>query len=234
VQVSESGRYLAVFESRSACGAAEFRAIHVIDLTAVDAGSADAVVSIVSPAPGEAGIYLDQDGRLDPAGRQAVYWVDPIAGVRAFDLASESILAPDVEGDAFDPGAMRDIGRIQDLLVLVAPDEYVLIDLLAAPPSAAVVDSASDLTELVVDPFAATDDAVLLADDALVVHAEAREEAFAVEIDRFVYLLSDARIGVFDLLEFDGEDIVVTPFPVPEIPGAAVITWTRAAIETAP
>lgn len=247
IQMSDSGRYVAIFESRSACGDAEFRAIHVIDLDAVDAASPNPVVSIESPAPGAAGIYLDQDGDLDPEGRAALYWVDPTAGVRAFDLATETIRTPDVTGDPFDAGSVRDIGRIQDLLVLVMQDALVLVDLLASPPTANVVDSASGLTELVVDPFAVTDDAVLLAGDTLVVHPDAREDALAEEssaaartgavlepIDRFVYLLSDGRIGVFDLLEFDGERISVTPFAVPEVPGAAAVTWTRARVEPTP
>lgn len=100
---------------------------------------------------------------------------------------------------------------------------------------------------MVPDPLGNTNSAVLLAGNALVVHDVATADAFAEEstapartdaslepIDRFVYLLGDERIGVFDLLTFEGTAIQVRAFTVPDIPSASVLTWTRAAPGTAP
>ena len=242
IEVTGDGRYAAVFEDRSVCGGAEFRAIHIVDLQEATSGGGDALVrSIDAPAPAPAGMFLDQDGGIDPVLREALYFLDPVGLLKRYVFATDSVETLDVAGIPSSADALRDIGRVLDLLVLVDDDRYLLVDLREGASEAIAVDSASDLTRLVRDPFAATDEAVLLAGDELVVHDDVREPALRSEqsaptradaaiepVDRFAYLLGDATIGVYDLLHIDGENVPVTPFAVPEIPSADVLTWTRA------
>lgn len=248
VQVSETGRYLAVFEQRSACGGTEFRAIYVIDLDeATDPGVDPVVERFVSPEPAAAGMFLDQDGGLDRDGRETLYFVDPSAGVRAWDLASESSRILDIVGLPSDAGRLRDIGRVRDRLVLVDANRLFLVEPADVAPEALEVASATDLMQLVTDPFAVTPQAVLRSGAGLVIHADAEEPGFEREtgvltrtdavlepIDRFVYLSGDGRIDVFDLLEFGTGLVRSARFDVPEIPSATTLTWTRAIPEALP
>lgn len=247
VQVSSSGRYVAVFEERAVCGDTEFRAIYLLDLMASAPGEDPVIARLVSPEPGAAGIFLDQNGDLDPAGRETLYFVDPGAGVRAWDLGSGTSRVLDVTGLSGAVSGLRDIGRVLERLVLVDANRLFLVPSAQSNPEATAVASAESLSELVLDPFGITEQAVLLAGDELVIHPDAREAAFDREpgalprsaavlepIDRFVYLVGDARIDVFDLLEFDGGSVQIDPFTVPEIPSATAITWTRARTEISP
>ena len=242
VEVTTDGRFAAVFEQRSACGGSEFRAIYILDLDPLITGGEPLLVrSIDAPAPAAPGMYLDQERVLDPDLREALYFVDPLGLVKRYVFETDEVETLDAAGVPGDTDALVDIGRVLDLLVLVADDGYLLIDPTEAAPVAEPVESAEDLTRLVRDPYGVTDEAVLLAGDRLVVHPEVSEAEFREEtsapartgavtdpVDRFVYLLGDARIGIYDLLAAEEERLVVTPFAVPEIPSADVMTWTRA------
>lgn len=248
MEVTAEGRYVAIFEERSACGGTEFRAIHILDLDPLITGGEPVLVrSIDAPAPAAPGMYLDQEGVLDPDLREALYFVDPLGLVKRYVFETDEVETLDVAGVPSDTDALVDIGRVLDLLVLVAEEGYLLIDPSEASPVGEPVESANDLTRLVRDPYGVTDEAVLLAGDRLVVHPDVAEAAFREEtsaparsgavtdpVDRFVYLLGDARIGIYDLLTAEAENLVVTPFAVPEIPSADVITWTRALLPPAP
>lgn len=247
LQISRTGRYVAVFESRESCGGGTFRAIYVVDTTRLGTGNDPVVRRLVSPEPGAAGFYVDQEGALSPNSRELLYFVVPGFGVRTYDFERDEVRSLDIEGSPSDAGSLTGIGRIQDALALVEPNRYFLTDLEATPPAAEAVASASGLTRLLTDPFGLTAQAVLLAGDRLVVHEDARAAEFEQEssapsrtdailepIDRFVYLLSDRAIGVFDLLEFGAGPLRVVSFPVPEIPAASVLTWTRARPVTEP
>lgn len=244
-QVSAEGRYLALFEERSACGGTAFRGIYVLDLEAAAVGADPMVAAFVSPEPGPAGIYLDPTGALDASERPTLYFIDPLTGVNAYRLDTGNTEDVAEGGVLFDPTSVVDLGRIGDALVLVEPDAYVLLDTTAEP--AERIESAAGLTDIVSDPLGLAQSAMLLAGDRLVVHDDVTTDTFVLEassppradasfdpVDRFLYLLGDAQIGVFDELTFEGTAIQVRSFGVPEIPNASVLTWTRAAPSTGP
>ena len=246
-QITRTGRYLAVFEERSACGGASFRAVYVLDLEAARTGTDPLVAVFDSPAPTNAGLYVDPTGDLDARGRAAVYFVDPVEGLKAFRFDTREVVDLDIAIAPFDPSGVVDIGRVGAALILVESDAYVIVDPTTTTPTATRVDSASGLTTMVPDPLGITTSAVFLAGDQLVVHDDVSADGFAEEssapvrtgaslepIDRFVYLLGDERIGVFDLLTFEGSSVQVRAFSIPEIPAATALTWTRAAAVAAP
>lgn len=262
VEASADGEFIAVFDDRERCGGdSGIKDVYVID---VDAGTVVSPTVDFGERASGAGLALAQGLERDTG---FLFFLDAFATLFRWDPVEEERLELGPVDSGVDP-EFRDLATVgSDTLVVLSREFYKLVDLSVADIAVLEVPTAIDARRVVDDPFDIVPALVLLGggntDDAFTrfsIHATLDnsdpdlEVGFAVisgvtaatlePVDRFVYLVRDGEVLVFDLLTYlsavqQGELPAVSAFftrcadasnhcPVPELENPTAVTWTRA------
>lgn len=234
LQISRTGRYLALLEDRSVCGAGASVAVYVVDLdddTLVTAVDTEELIP--------AGLHLDQSD-------DSLYFV--VEGVANATLerirveSGERTVVADLTGqDQVDLGRVAaPLGEEGTRLVALSASEFQAIDDGATPAEVGPErDSEAGATALIGDPFALSRQLFSLGASRFTVHNDLDAEGgrsatlaasggtFQPE-ELFVYLATEARIFIFDALVDDGDGPpILAPFALPELIDPGPIAWLR-------
>lgn len=244
VQVSSSGRYLALLEDRSACGSDDLVAVYVLDLRPnPDKPEEVSLVAAVDTEPLVAvGLHLDQ--QLD-----RLYFIsegisDASLESLAVSTGSRSVVA-EIDGQA-----QVDLARVaapssteaNELLVALSDSSFQTIDTEDDPATTGTpISSESGARALIHDPFERSEKLLILGGSRFTVHqsvddGEGRSVSVAAASgtfqpeDLFVYLASEGRLFIFDALVDDGSGVpTLASFDLPELIKPGPMTWLRGA-----
>jgi hypothetical protein len=234
LQISRSGRYLALLEDRTVCGAEDVTALYVVDL------DDDSLVIAVDTEPlVAAGLYLDQgDDTLH-------FVVEGVgnAGLERITLGSgDRTVVADITGQE-----QVDVGRVAAppgaegvRLVALSSDSFQAInDDLSPAEVGPELSTEVGARALIADPFELSAQLFILGASRFTVHnsldADGGRSAsvaagggtFQPE-ELFVYLASETRIYIFDALVDDGDGPPsLAPFSLPELITPGPVTWLR-------
>ena len=237
VQVSSSGRYLALLEDRSACGSDDLVAVYLLDL------NQDRLVAAVDTEPLVAvGLYLDQ--QLD-----RLYFIsegisDASLESLAVSTGSRSVVA-EVDGQVqvdLARVAAPSSAAVNEVLVALSDSSFQAIDTEADPATTDTpVGSESGARALIHDPFERSEKLLILGGSRFTIHQSvddgagrsvgvaATSGAFQPE-DLFVYLAGEGRLFIFDALVDDGSGVpTLASFDRPELISPGPMTWLRGA-----
>jgi hypothetical protein len=245
LQASETGSFVALLERQPCNG--DDSIIHLVDLEEEELIRSIGPFVQGAPILPDAGLYLDQDND------ELFFLVAEFGDASLVRLSlpdGSPEIVPTEQEQRFEGTDQVDLGPVGSSLVALSRGEFQALDP-DDPQLSPVIDTGSNSTKLVSDPFLGTSEVLVIGSSTLSAHDDISDEEHDTEdsispniVDGtlepnqgFVYLLADGGIHIFDLLSYQNRSEnqeISDPrflgfFEVGELENPDLITWTLAA-----